>query len=113
MYKNVTENIEVYFICQRREDMNLIETYYDEELDIHYWYFNSYLAYKSWKNKFKDLKPSKMLKNILTIAASRYLLYRIETSDYKTKKEETKLQKELEKISPDLERIIKELDFFP
>ena len=50
MYKSKEENVEVYFICYKKEEMDLVESYYDEVLDIHYWYFNAYLAYKYWKN---------------------------------------------------------------
>ena len=45
MYKEKTENVEVYFICYKKEEMELVETYYDEILNVHNWYFNAYLAY--------------------------------------------------------------------
>ncbi len=106
MYKNETENVEVYFICYKKEEMNLIETFYDEVLDCHYWYINSYLAYKAWQNKFKKLKFSKMTRNLLTVAASRYLLYCLENNMYKNKKEHKIIINHMNKIDNELQKII-------
>ena len=39
MYKSSSENVEVYFICYKKEEMELVDTYYDPVLNIHYWYF--------------------------------------------------------------------------
>ena len=54
MYKSKEENVEIYFICYKKEEMELVESYYDEVLDSHCWYFNAYLAYKHWLKNFKD-----------------------------------------------------------
>jgi len=104
MYKEKTENIEIYFICYKKEETNLIETYYDEILDINYWYFNAYLAYNYWKNKFKGLKVKKLVKTILIEAASKYILYELENNpncDYET------LHHDLNKINNYLKNILK------
>ncbi len=105
MYKSNTENVEVYFICYKQEEMNLVESYYDELLDIHYWYFNAYLAYKSWKIKFKDLEIGEIGKMFLTVAASRYLIYQIEEEKFSNDKEYKKIMKDLKKINIELEKI--------
>lgn len=106
MYKNETENVEVYFICYKKEEMNLVETYYDEVLDTHNWYINAYLAYKCWKQNFKKMEIGELSKNLLIVAASRYLLYLIENKKYKTKKELKKILKELKKIDKSLQLVI-------
>lgn len=106
MYKNKTENIEVYFICYKKDEMNLIETYYDEVLDCHYWYINAYLAYKNWLNKFKKLKASKMAKNLLTVAVSRYLLYCLENHTYNSEQEHKNIINDMAKIDNELKKII-------
>ena len=49
MYKEKIGDMEVYFICYKKEEMELIESYYDPILNIYYWYFNCYLAYLNWK----------------------------------------------------------------
>ena len=108
MYKNVEENVEVYFICYKKEKMGLVESYYDEILDIHYWYFNAYLAYKLWLKKFKGIKIGEVSKQLLIVAASKYLLYTLENKTYKNNKEEKKLKKELDQIQKELEWIINE-----
>lgn len=105
MYKKETENIEVYFICYKKEEMDLVETYYDEILDIHYWYFNSYLAYKYWQKKFKNMEIGELSKNLLIVAASKYLIYCIENKKYQTKKEYQKLLKDMSKIKIELVKI--------
>jgi len=110
MYKEKTENVEVYFICYKKEEMNLVETYYDEILNIHYWYFNAYLAYSYWKKKFKNLEIGEIGKMLLIVAASRYLLYKIDNNEYNGKKEYNKILKELEIIKPDLKNILDEND---
>lgn len=110
MYKSKTENVEVYFICYKKEEMELVETYYDEVLNTHYWYFNAYLAYKHWKKNFKDLKVKDATKRLLIIAASRYLLYKIENKEYKNKREHKRLIKDLKLIDPLLKEIIEEND---
>ncbi len=111
MYRNETENVEVYFICYKKEEMSLVETYYDEILDIHYWYFNAYLAYKEWKKRFIGLHFSKLTKDILTIAASRYLMYLLENQDFKNEKEHERILKDLNIMKSKLEKIIKNNDF--
>ncbi len=108
MYKSETENIEVYFICYKKEEMELVETYYDDILDIHCWYFNAYLAYKYWKKKFKGLKIQETSKKLLIVAASKYLIYRIENEEYETEQERKRLLKDLEKIQPELQKITNE-----
>ena len=107
MKKDETDNVEIYFICDRKEGMELIESYYDEKLNTHYWYFNAYLAYKAWKAEFKDIEGD-LAKILLTVAASRYLIYRIEHEDYETEEELKQIKKEMKKINPKLERIIQE-----
>lgn len=104
--KNVNENVEVYFICYKKEEMELVETYYDDILKIYYWYFNSYLAYKYWKIKFKGLKIGKELKDLLTIAASKYLNYCVINNEYTNNKDKKEKLTNLEKIQPDLTSII-------
>lgn len=110
MYKNKVENVEVYFICYKKEEMDLVETYYDEVLDIHCWYFNAYLAYKYWKRKYKNLEIGEMSKNMLTVAASRYLIYCIENKVYKNEKEHQRILKDMKKIELSLQKIINEND---
>ena len=106
MYKSKEENVEVYFICYKKEDMDLVESYYDEVLDIHYWYFNAYLAYKLWKKKFKGLEVQELSKQLLVVAASRYLIYVIENEEFKTPKEYNKIVRDLDKIQKELTIII-------
>lgn len=105
--KEETDNVEIYFICDRKEEMNLIESYYDSELNIHYWYFNAYLAYEVWKNNFKGI-DGELAKMLLTVAASRYLIYRLDNKDYETKDELKQIKKDMKKINPKLDKIIKE-----
>ena len=104
MYKKNEDNVEVYFICDRKENMGLVETYYDKKTNTHYWYFNAYLSYENYKNNFKDLKIGGLTKSLLMAAASRYLLYRLETGDYKDKEEYNLLVKELKKIKPKINK---------
>ena len=106
MFKSKEENVEVYFICYKKEDMDLVESYYDEVLDIHYWYFNAYLAYKLWKKKFKGLEVQELSKQLLVVAASRYLIYVIENEEFKTPKEYNKIVRDLDKIQKELTIII-------
>ena len=54
-----TDNVEIYFICDRKEEMDLVESHYDEESNTHHWYFNAYLAYTEWKNDFKGIVPER------------------------------------------------------
>lgn len=111
MYKSETENIEIYFICDKRGDMKLVENYYDEILDVHCWYFNAYLAYKKWQENFKDLEMGDIAKMLLTVAASKYILYKLENNLYKNASEKRQLKKDLQKIEPSLKKIAKETDF--
>jgi len=111
MYKDKTENIEVYFICYKKEEMELVETYYDEVLDTHCWYINGYLAYRYWKKDFKDLKIGELSKNLLIVATSRYILYLIENKKYKNKNELKELLNELAKIDKFLKKIIDENNY--
>ena len=106
MFKVKIENVEIYFICYKKEEMELVEFYYDEILDINYWYFNAYLAYKYWLKNFKDLKAGKLTKQLLIVAANHYLIYMIENKKYKNKKERKKLTKDLKKIEKELNYII-------
>lgn len=111
MYRNVTDNVEIYFICYKKE-MELIESYYDEILDVHAWYFNAYLAYKHWKQGFKDLIAiSDLGKMLLTVAASRYIMYKLENKEYKNNSEKKVLLKDLTKIEPNLNKIINDNEF--
>lgn len=108
MYKSKEENVEIYFICYKKEEMELVESYYDEVLDIHYWYFNAYLAYKYWLRNFKDLEVGQLTKDLLIVAASRYLIYKMENEEFENEKENKKIIKDLKKIQKELDRIIKE-----
>lgn len=111
MYKSETENIEIYFICYKKKEMELIETYYDPVLDIHSWYFNAYLAYKHWQKGFKKLKMGDIAKKLLTIAASKYIIYSLEKENYHTRKEYEQLLKDSKIIEPELKEIIDETNF--
>ncbi len=106
MYKSKEENVEVYFICYKKEEMELVESYYDEVLDIHYWYFNAYLAYKYWLRNFKDLEAGELTKELLVVAASRYLIYKMENDEFENKKEKKAIMKDLRKIEKELAYII-------
>ena len=106
MFKSKSENVDVYFICYKKEEMELVESYYDEVLDIHYWYFNAYLAYKAWLKKFKGMELGELSKQLLVVAASRYLIYKIENEEYKSEKEKKKILRDLEKIEKELDIII-------
>lgn len=108
MCKEKEENVEIYFICYKKREMELVESYYDEILNTQYWYFNAYLAYKEWKKKFKNLHVEKLTKDLLTLAASRYLIYQIENHKYKNAKEERKILKDLESIEEEINIIIAE-----
>lgn len=108
MHKEECENVEIYFICYKKEKMNIVETYYDEILNKHCWYFNAYLAYKYWRRNFKKIEIDEMGKKFLTVAASKYILYKLENKEYASEKEHKKLLKELQKINPKLEEIINE-----
>lgn len=110
MYKEKNENVEVYFICYKKGEMELVETYYDEILDTHCWYFNAYLAYKHWKKGFKNLEATDLAKNLLTVASSRYILYKLEEETISAK-ERKRLTKDLIKIEPILKKIIEENEF--
>lgn len=105
MYKDKTENVEVYFICYKKYDMDLVEAYYDEVLNTHCWYFNAYLAYCYWKKKFQGLDITDISKMFLIIAASKYLIYQIENQKYKNAREKNKLKKELKEIQLELNKI--------
>lgn len=107
MKKEDADNVEIYFVCDRKEKVELIESYYDEESNTHYWYFNAYLAYEAWKNNFKGI-DGELAQMLLTVAASRYLIYRIDQKDYNSKKELKQIKKEMKKINPRLDEIIKE-----
>ncbi|MBE6154297.1 MAG: hypothetical protein E7163_01810 [Firmicutes bacterium] len=104
MYKDKIENIEMFFICYKKEEMRLIEDYYDEILDVHCWYINCYLAYKYWKCGFK--KINKVEEILIIVATSKYLLYVIENKKYKNEKEYKLYLKELKKIQIKLKSII-------
>lgn len=102
-----TDNVEIYFICDRKEEMDLVESHYDEESNTHHWYFNAYLAYTEWKNDFKGIDGD-MTKVLLTVAASRYLIYCIDNNKYETKEEFKQIKRELRKINPKLKKVVKE-----
>ena len=108
MYQEKEENIEIYFICYKKDEMELVESYYDEILKTQYWYFNAYLAYKEWRKKFRNLKVEKLTKQLLTLAASRYLIYKMENQQYKNAKEEKRILKDLESIQKELKIIMEE-----
>lgn len=108
MYQEKEENIEIYFICYKKDEMELVESYYDEILKTQYWHFNAYLAYKKWRKKFRNLKVEKLTKQLLTLAASRYLIYKIENQEYKNEKEEKRILKDLENIQKELKIIMEE-----
>jgi len=78
MKKEETDNVEIYIICDRKEEMDLVESYYNEKSNTHYWYFNAYLAYIEWKNNFKGIEGELAIA-LLTVAASKYLIYKIFT----------------------------------
>ena len=107
MYKNEFENIEIYFLCEKTEQ-EIVEVYYDEQKDTHYWYFNTYPCYLKWKTKFKGLKLQKLTKNLLIIAASRYIISTIENEDYHNAQEYQALINDLNKIEPEIKKIITE-----
>lgn len=111
MKKKETDNVELYFICDRKEKMDLVESYYDKRKNTHYWYFNAYLAYEAWKDNFKDIK-GELAKMLLTVAASRYLIYKLEEDDYETEEELQQIKKDMKKINPKLENIINENKIF-
>jgi hypothetical protein len=48
---------------------------------------------------------------LLTVAASRYIIYSLETKEYKNKKEHQRLLSDLSTIEPQIENIIKINDF--
>ena len=106
MFKEKDGNVEVYFICYKKKEMGLVESYYDEILNIHYWYFNAYLAYKCWKKKFRGLKMGRIGKMLLTVAASRYLLYMLENGEELNNKERSLIVNDLKKIEPILQKIV-------
>ena len=106
MYKSKEENVEIYFICYKKEEMELVESYYDEVLDSHYWYFNAYLAYKHWLKNFKDLRVGELTKELLIVAASRYLIYKMENNEFKNNREKKKITQDLKKIQKELDYII-------
>ena len=102
-----TDNVEIYFICDRKEEMDLIESIYDEESNTHYWYINAYLAYEEWKNNFKGIDGD-LAKVLFTVAASRYLIHCIDNKKYQTKEEFKQIKKDLRKINLKLKKIVKE-----
>lgn len=102
-----TENVEIYFICDKKTEMDLAESYYDKESNTHHWYFNAYLAYHEWKNEFKGIDGD-MTKVLLTVAASKYLIYCIDNKKYETIDELKQIKKDLRKINPKLKKIVKE-----
>lgn len=111
MYKSETENIEIYFICDDRKNMEIVETYYDEIEDKHYWYFNASLSYQKWQQGFHNLEMGDISRMLLTVAASKYILYKLENNEYKNEHEKKRLKKDLKKIEPSLKKIAEETDF--
>jgi len=112
MFKNKMESIEVYFICYKKEEMQLVEIYYDKVLDVNCWYFNAYLAYKNWQNDFKNLKIENKLKDLLTIAASKYLIYCTINNEYENTEDKKEKLNNLEKIQIELTRIINDTNLY-
>lgn len=95
MYKEKYKDLEIFLLCYKREDMDLIESYYDPVLQIYYLYFNAYKAYLSWKNNFEDINFDKnKAKKILTFIANKYLLYLLENKMYSTKEDMLKIEKD-------------------
>lgn len=113
MYKNETENIEVYFICTKKGEEELVSTYYDPITNTHSWYFNTYLAYQYWKNNYDEKEIGELSKNLLTTAASKYIIYTIENEEYKNNEEYQELLNDLEKVNAEIENIIKAGDIIP
>ncbi|MCM1053874.1 MAG: hypothetical protein NC483_07890 [Ruminococcus sp.] len=111
MYKIEAENVEVYFICYKKQEMELVETYYDPILNIHNWYFNAYLAYKYWRHNFKKLKMGELARKLLIIAASKYIIYALENELYHNNKEYQRLLKDSKIIDYELQEIIHETSF--
>lgn len=111
MYKFIEENVEIYIICYKKEEMKLIETYYDPVLNVHNWYFNAYLAYKHWKNNFKKLKMGNIARQLLIVSASKYLMYLLDNELYKNQKEYLRILKDMKIIEPELKMIMAEADF--
>lgn len=107
MKREETDNVEIYFICDKKEEMDLVESEYNQELNTHYWYFNAYLAYIEWKNGFKGVE-GELAKTLLTVAASKYLIYKVEKKEYRTKEEFKQIKKDLRIINPKLKQILKE-----
>ncbi len=106
MYKDNTENIEIYFICYKKKEMNLVETFYDEVLDIHYWYFNAYLAYQKWLKGFEGLELTELAYSLLVVAASRYLIYCSENEEFTTDEDKKQKLKDLKRIQKELKKIM-------
>ncbi len=104
MYKIETENVAIYFICYKKGEMDLIETYYDPITKTDNWYFNAYIAYKLWKKHFKNTDYSKLFKMLLTVGASRYIMYVIENHQYQNKNEYHKYMQDLKRIEPIIEK---------
>ncbi len=107
MYKEELENIEICFLYKKR-GKELIKTKYNPKTNIHYWYFNTKLCYLSWKDDFKDLNLKPLAKNLITIAASNYILYKLENKDYKNSQEKDILYNDILKIEPEITKIMKE-----
>ena len=110
--KSFSQNKALNFICYKKEEMALIEEYYDEILNIQYIYINSYLAYKNWKTNYIKLNIPKNGKMLLTVAASKYILYNINNEKYNSEKEYKKLIKELKRVNKELKIIIEKTKFF-
>lgn len=104
--KRKSQNIEFYFNCNDTMSTNLIEKKYNQRKNTTKWYINAYLAYKAWQDNFKSIE-GEMNKMFLTLAATKYIMYRFETHDYSTPEELNKLTKELEQINEELASIIK------
>ena len=96
---NKKDSVEVYFICNNTEGESIIETFYDNQKNIHYWYINANLAYQMYQNNFKSLKLSKITKSLLIIAASRYLIYLLNNKKYHNRQEYNKIVDELKKVN--------------
>lgn len=102
--KHKTQNIEFYFICDDTKNTELIEKKHQKNTTK--WYINAYLAYKAWQDDFKSIE-GEMNKMFLTLAATKYIMYRFETYDYHTPEELEQLRNELEQINKELANIIK------
>ncbi len=107
MYKEKFGDVVIYIICYKKEEMELVEGYYDEILNEYCLYFNGYLAYVNWLNNFSNYKKLKdKVKILLTYIAFKYILYQINNNDFKSNYDYLKLKYELNIIEPNIKEIL-------